>query len=196
MPLFRIEPLGWTAPDPSGFDGLLITSANAFRCGGAELHKLKILSVHAVGEATAAEAREAGFTVQSIGQGGVGSLLASIPPELRLLHLCGADRREPRASLQEITPVPVYRAAELPLPGNFTAIEGAVVVVHSPRAAARLDELATQAELARNRTAIVAISAEAAAAAGNGWQQVEAAGEPNERALLALAVSLCQNGGR
>ena len=32
MPLFEIEPIAWTAPDPAGFDALLLTSANAVRC--------------------------------------------------------------------------------------------------------------------------------------------------------------------
>jgi uroporphyrinogen-III synthase len=193
MPLFKVEATRWTAPDPGSLDGLLITSANAIRCGGGELDKLRRLPVFAVGEATAAAAEEAGFTIKAAGQGGVDALLASIPPTLRLLHLCGDRWREPRDASQTITRLPVYRSAELPLPANFRGLEGAVVAVHSPRAAERLAELTSEAGLARDRTIVAAISAEAAASAGGGWQLVEAAPEPNDRALLALAARLCHN---
>ena len=193
MPLFKIEAIVWTAPDPSSFDALLITSANAIRCGGPELRKLVALPVYAVGEATAGTTRGAGFKVASVGRGGIDVLLASIPPDLRLLHLCGADRRKPSSFTPSLTTLSVYRSAELPLPVNFTAIEGAVVAVHSPRAGERLAKLTDSSQLARDRTQIAALSAEAAQATGEGWLRVEAADEPNERALLALAARLCQN---
>ncbi|MGD9811804.1 MAG: uroporphyrinogen-III synthase, partial [Sphingobium sp.] len=32
--LFATEPLAWTAPDPAGFDAVLLTSANTLRHGG------------------------------------------------------------------------------------------------------------------------------------------------------------------
>ena len=193
IPLFRIEPIAWTAPDPSRFDGLLITSANALRAGGPELRKCLNLPVHALGEATASAARKGGFRVETVGNGGVDSLLVSLPPNLRLLHLCGSDRREPKAHPQIISVVPVYRSAELPLPENFRSIEGAVVAVHSPRAGTRLAEFVGKADLLRESISIAAISTEAAIAVGTGWQQVEAADEPNDQALLALAARLCQN---
>jgi uroporphyrinogen-III synthase len=193
IPLFQIEPVAWTAPDPSNFDGLLLTSANAVRVSGRELRKYLELPVHAVGQATAAAALEEGFKVETIGSGGVESLLASLPPTLRLLHLSGADRREPTSPAQAISVASVYRSTSLPLPENFRAVEGAVVTVHSPRAGARLAELARESDLVLKSTVIAAISAEAATAVGEGWQQVEAASEPNDQALLALAARLCQN---
>jgi len=193
IPLFRIEPIVWTASDPSNFDGLLVTSANTVRAGGPKLRKYLGLPVHAVGETTAAAAEEEGFRVEAVGSGGIDALLASLPPNLRLLHLCGMDRREPRGHARAISAVPVYRSTQLPLPENFRAVEESVVVVHSPRAGARLAELAQEFDLARDTAAIAAISAEAATAAGDAWEHVEAADEPNERALLALAARLCQN---
>jgi uroporphyrinogen-III synthase len=196
IPLFQIEPVAWTAPDPSNFDGLLLTSANAVRAGGRELRKYLKLPVHAVGEATAAAARGEGFQVETVGSGGVESLLASLPPNLKLLHLSGADRREPTSAAQRISVVSVYRSTPLPLPENFRAVVGAVVAVHSPRAGARLAELARDSGLELKSTLIAAISAETATAVGKGWQQVEATSEPNERALLALAARLCQNPAR
>ena len=34
IPLFKTEAVEWEAPEASAFDGLLLTSANAIRCGG------------------------------------------------------------------------------------------------------------------------------------------------------------------
>ena len=58
VPLFEVRPLEWEAPEPSGFAGLLLTSANAVRHGGERLAKLRGLKVYAVGEATAEAARD------------------------------------------------------------------------------------------------------------------------------------------
>ena len=195
LPLFKVEPIVWDAPDPAAFDGLLLTSANALRHRGPELEKLRALPVYAVGEATAAEAASAGFVVSFAGSGGVEELLAAIDPDLRLLHPCGEQWREPRAPRQSITHLPVYRAAELPGP-DLSGLQGAVVAVHSPRAAARLAELAAVAGVDISGTALAAISGEAARAAGDGWEQVVTAGEPNEGALLALAARLCNTSDR
>jgi len=193
VPLFHIEAVTWSAPDPAEFDGLLITSANALRCGGPALRNLERLPVHAVGEATAAEARKTGLSVETVGIGGVDALLSALPPNLTLLHLCGANRREPGGHSQAISSIAVYQSAELPLPANFRSVEGTVVAVHSPRAGNRLAELALEAGAARQTISVAAISAEAAAAAGDGWKQVTVASEPTDRALLALAARLCQN---
>jgi uroporphyrinogen-III synthase len=188
MPLFEVEPVDWEAPDAGSFDALLLTSANAVRHAGEGLQRLHQLPVHAVGEATAAAAREAGFDIASTGDAGVERLLGSIESDVRLLHLCGADRTETHAK-QPITAIPVYRASELPLPDGFRGIEGQVAVVHSPRAGKRLAELAID----RGTVRIAAISEAAAAATGAGWEQCEAADAPNEEALLALAARLCDN---
>lgn len=195
IPLFATEPVGWKAPEPGNFDAIVLTSTNAVRHGGAELDRLRHTAVHCVGEATAAAAREAGFKVASVGRGGVDALLDSLSPELRLLHLCGADRRQPQAPKQTIIPVPVYRAIELDVPDAFPTIEGAVVAVHSPRAGARLSALADDLGLDRETISIAAIGAEAAAAAGSGWRSVVVAAEPSDPALLALAARLCNKPG-
>src|SRR3954454_17808959 len=95
VPLFVVEPVEWRCPEPSRFDGLLLTSANALRHGGEQLNSLRGPKVHAVGQATADAAGDAGFDIASTGEAGVGRLLDSIEGELKLLHLCGADRRAP-----------------------------------------------------------------------------------------------------
>lgn len=195
VPLFEVQPVAWAAPDPAAFDGLLLTSANALRAGGPELARLRGLPAFAVGEATASEAQARGFALASVGSGGVDELLEQIDPGLRLLHLCGEQWREPKAPRQAITHLPVYRAADLPSP-DLSPCAGAVVAVHSPRAGARLAELAARSSLDASAIALAAISLETARACGGGWEQVAASGEPGDGALLALAARLCNSPGR
>jgi uroporphyrinogen-III synthase len=184
-PLFEIESLSWTLPEPNKFDGLLLTSSNAVRAGGEQLSHLKGLPVHAVGEATAEAARNAGFIVASTGETDVGRLLQSIDPALSLLHLCGEDRKEPAAS-QEILPIPVYRSRAREMV-DLGQARDAVVLIHSPRAGTRFAELVQD----RSSISIAAISLAAAEAVGNGWACVESADAPTDDALLALAARLC-----
>lgn len=186
VPLFEIEALPWDTPDIARFDGLLLTSANAVRFAGEGLDRLRGLPVFAVGGATAESASGAGFDVSAAGEAGVDRLLASIDPKLILLHLCGEDRRESSEHRQRITPLPVYRAKPLEKP-DLTGARGSVALIHSPRAARRFAELVQD----RRSTIVAAISAAAAEAAGDGWEKIEAAVEPNDEALLALASRLC-----
>jgi uroporphyrinogen-III synthase len=185
VPLFRVEPVASEAPAAGSFDGLLLTSANAVRHGGEQIASLRGLKVYAVGEATEVAAREAGFDIASTGDLGVERLLGSIDPGLKLIHLCGADTVESDAR-QCITKLVVYRSEPLPGP-DLSAIGESVALIHSPRAGRRLAQLVSD----RGSTAIAAISPAAAAAVGDGWQAVEAAEQPNDDALLALAQRLC-----
>jgi uroporphyrinogen-III synthase len=187
IPLFENEPVAWETPDPARFDGLLLTSANALRHGGAGLAGLKSLPVHAVGAATADAAREAGFTIAGIGSGGVAELLDSIPPDLRLLHLCGEDRAQPD-SRRTVTTLVVYRSKPVEIAG-LGEVGGGVALIHSPRAGKRFAELASD----RGSFAIAAISRAAADAVGTGWRSVAVAPQPADDALLALAARLCNN---
>lgn len=186
VPLFNVEPVEWQVPEAGSFDGLLLTSANAVRCGGEGLAELRKLKAYAVGAATAAAAREAGLDVAATGDAGVDRLLGSIDADLKLLHLCGADARAPVEGRQEIRPIVVYRAEPIASP-DLSSAPGSVAMVHSPRAGRRLADLVT----ARKSIAIAAISAAAASAAGDGWDSVEAADQPSDEALLALAARLC-----
>lgn len=189
LPLFEIEPVSWNAPEASGFDGLLLTSANAVRCGGDQLKDLRGLPVYAVGTSTAEAAREAGFDIASTGEAGVDRLLGSIDPELKLLHIGGEDRREPNGPKQQITFVPVYRSKAR---DNVEEPAGrCVALIHSTRAAERFGELVDSSNIDRKTIAIAAISPDAASAAGEGWAAVEAADEPNDEAVLALTERLC-----
>ncbi|GAA4031086.1 hypothetical protein GCM10022281_08200 [Sphingomonas rosea] len=182
-PLFAMEAVAWTMPD-GAFDGLLLTSANAVRQAG----RLPTLPVHAVGDATAAAARDAGAEVVTVGRGGIDALLAALPAGLRLLHLAGEDRIAPAAPRQQIIPVTVYRAAPLPLP-EPEAFAGKVLLVHSPAAGRRLAEFDGN----RRGIRIAAISDAAALACGEGWAACLSAERPEDGALLSLAAKLCKD---
>ena len=188
VPLFEIEPVEWAAPEPSAFDGLLLTSANALRHGGEQLHEVRGLPVYAVGKATAEAARDAGFDIAATGDAGMDSLLGSIEPDFRLLHLCGVDRREAEDARQDITVVEVYRSHPISSPDLSSAGNG-VVLIHSPRAGRRFADLVED----RASIRIAAISKGAADAAGNGWKSIDVAEQPSDHALLALAACLCNN---
>ena len=189
IPLFVIQPLDWALPDVTNFDGLLLTSANAVRCAGPKLGRLRHLPMHAVGPATARAAAEAGLAPASTGESGVDDLLHALSPGLRLLHLCGEERHAPGASAHRITPVAVYRSAEVPDPSGLERLSGTVALVHSPRAGRRLAHLAPS----RPRTAIAAISRAAAEACGTGWERIAVAERPLDDALLSLGARLCEH---
>ena len=186
-PLFEIRPLAWTPPDPAGFDAILLTSANAARLGGAGLVFFLALPCYAVGERTADAARAAGFVEVRTGpsDGAALAAMAKRDGARSLLHLGGRDHRP----LEGAAHVAVYASEETgtlpPEPGE------AVVLLHSPRAAARFAALAGD----RGRFTLAAISAETAAAAGTGWRQVAVAAAPRDEALLELAAKLCQKDG-
>jgi uroporphyrinogen-III synthase len=188
IPLFEIEAVAWDAPDPAGFEGILLTSANAVRFAGKQLESLRTLTAYAVGESTAEAAREAGFSIAATGDAGVDRLLGSIDPEIRLAHLCGEDRRAPDRPPQSVTPIVVYRATPIEAP-DLSSAPGTVALIHSPRAGRRFADLVRD----RGSIAIAAISQAAGEAVGGGWQTVEVAGEPTDDALLAVAARLCNN---
>jgi uroporphyrinogen-III synthase len=185
LPLFEIEPLHWDPPHPTAFDGLLLTSANALRFAGNGLEQLRGLPAYAVGEATAEAARSEGLDILAVGDSDVERLLQSVDPGLKLLHLCGEDRKTP-STRQEIVAIPIYRS-KAKSRVDVARAGGSVVLVHSPRAGRRLAELVVD----RGSISIAAISEAAAEAVGNGWEIVQAADAPNDDALLALAARLC-----
>lgn len=189
IPLFELEALDWTPPDPGEFDALLMTSANTVKMAGASLDAYRALPVHAVGEGTAVAARVAGLGVATVGSGGVDSLLAEIDSKLRLLHLCGDDKREPSVEGRSITSIPIYRAKERTDVSGLEGLSGQVAVVHSPRAARRLAELVDASN--RRTIRIAAISGATGEAAGDGWEEIRVAAVPNDKELLALCVRLC-----
>jgi uroporphyrinogen-III synthase len=184
-PLFTVRARAWAPPDPTRFDAVLLTSANAARHGGDGMTPFLALPCYAVGERTAQEARMAGFAQVHTGSSDAAALLALAEQDgaKSLLHLCGEDH----VDLDRVTSVPVYAAASSgALPPDF---EQALVLLHSPRAAARFAVLAGNR---RGAIRLAAISAETAAVAGAGWRSVNVAAAPRDQALLELAAKLCQ----
>jgi uroporphyrinogen-III synthase len=112
VPMFAVVPLIWDAPDPKDVDAVAMTSANAARHGGAGLAALTHLPLFAVGEATAAAARAAGFHDVHAGTGDAADLAGLLKAPLRILHLTGSDHR-PIPTDAQVAVVPVYETRPL-----------------------------------------------------------------------------------
>lgn len=193
--LFEIRPLDWAAPDPDEFDGVLLTSANAARHGGPGIAQYAHLPCHAVGEATAAAAADAGFGNVRVGPAdGAAAVTAMVEEGLkRALHLCGRDHVALDRPDIAIRAISVYSAVEvdmLPPEAEAAIAANALILVHSPKAGGLLARLIGD----RAGIALAAISAAAAEAAGGGWRSKAVAESPRDEALLELAAKLCQIG--
>jgi uroporphyrinogen-III synthase len=190
-PLFTIAPLIWDAPDPADHDALMFTSANALRHAGEALASYRALPAYAVGETTAAAARAAGFPNVRTGRNDAADLLTLMAAEgFRYpLHLAGREHRDIDHPALTITRRMVYTAnpvAILPLAASKALADGAIALLHSPRAAALFAALAGERATIR----IAAISPATAAAAGSGWATVAIAAAPTDAELLKAASHL------
>jgi uroporphyrinogen-III synthase len=193
-PLFEVRPLAWTPPDPAEFDTVLLTSAHAARQGGDGLASLRALPCYAVGERTAGAARAAGFkTIRTGPSDGIALLpIMAADGVERVFHPCGREHLDLDHPALAIRHEPVYATdatERLPSEAKAALDRGALVLLHSPRAAAVFAQLAAPW---RASISIAAISPAAAAAAGDGWRLVAAASAPRDEALLELAAKLCQ----
>jgi uroporphyrinogen-III synthase len=191
-PLFVVRPLAWELPS-GPFDAVLLTSANAARHGGSELERLTSLRCYAVGERTGAAAAAAGFTAVTIGPAdGVPAMALMADAGVgRALHLCGRDHIpliHPRIEMERRIVYVSEPAGGLP---EEALARDPLILVHSPRAAARLAALVGH----RRDLRLAAISPVAAEAAGEGWAEVHVAAAPRDQALLELAAKLCQTAG-
>lgn len=200
-PIFTIRPLDWEPPT-GPFGAVMITSANAPRHGGSGLMQFLHLPCYAVGAATAVAARGAGFIDVRTGGADAAALIDRMEADgvVEALHLAGLHTiplGETRIHVER-RPVYVSEVVEHLPPRAYAAVgEGALVLVHSPRAGACFARLADRACLAREAISLAAISPNAASALGNGWRTISVAPEPRDQALLELAAELCQiDGGR
>ncbi|KTE06817.1 uroporphyrinogen-III synthase [Sphingopyxis sp. H115] len=191
LPLFAARPLDWTVPAAGAFDALLLTSASAPRLAGPGLSALASLPVHAVGAATADAANAAGLAVDAVGTAGAQQLLDGMASRniRRILWLCGRDRSEFDARGAAITSLPCYAVDPIAPSAEWAHLidRPALLLAHSVRAAAYVSELVGAA---RGHLALVAISAQVAAAAGDGWGDLAIAGQPDDGAMLAQAHAL------
>lgn len=192
--LSEIRAVAWDCPDPAGIDGLLIGSANAILHGGPHLAQLREKPVYAVGEATAAAARAAGFAIAMTGSGGLQGVLDAIAAPCHLLRIAG-EEHVPLTPPTGVTfaEVIAYRSVALPLdPAAALLGSGkALVLLHSAATARHFVAECDRLGLARAAIALAALGPRIAAAAGEGWGAVHTAATPDEGALLQLAFDLC-----
>ena len=193
-PLFTVRALPWTPPEAA--EALLMTSANAARHGGARLKPLLCRPCYAVGEATGAAARAAGFADVRTGPGDGAAAVAMMAADgvRSALHLCGRDHiplTHPGIAIDRRIVYEAVAAGALPEAARAALAAGAVAVLHSPRAASLFARLVAE----RARVRIAAISPAAAAAAGEGWEVLAPAEAPRDQPLLELAAKLCNSGG-
>lgn len=193
-PLFAVQPVAWEPPDPAQFDAILFTSANAMRHGGAALQHYLHLPAFAVGKATGDVACAAGFGPVHSGASDVTEVLAELATagHRTIFHPAGREVRDADPGGLFITRTCVYASVEA---GDATGLaamleDSSIVLVHSPRAGARLAALVGPE--ARSIHHVVAISPAAQEATGGGWASTQAAAMPDDKALLALAAKLCQ----
>ena len=195
-PLFEVVPLAWNAPPATEFDALLIGSANAVRNAGPALEVYRGLPVHAVGEATAVAAREAGFNVAHIGAGGLQQVVDAARGEIRFLRLAGAEHVALKHSRRiTITVREVYQVRALPITGSDEVSLRAgqpVVLIHSAAAAQHFAAECDRRGIDRGAVALACIGPRVAAAAGKGWKAIASADVPNDATLLSLAADMCQ----
>lgn len=189
LPLFAVRALDWTAPDPAGFDALILTSANTPRLAGPDLDIFAHLPVFAVGPATAAAARAHGLTVSETGERDGADLVATMATRgfSRALLLAGREHVLHDGGIVARS-IAVYAADPLPVDPKATdMLAGSVALLHSARAARRFADIAGAG---RASIRLAAISPTVADAAGPGWADIAAAPLPGDDALIALARRL------
>lgn len=192
LPLFAAHAADWAVPDPESYDALLITSAQTIWLGGAGVLKLVSLPVYAVGAASAAAARAAGFHVKQVGDSDGKTLLVQMQAKgvRRILWLNGRDHTQLDGGKIQLHTLPCYAVDRVVPPTAWDALiaQPAVIMAHSTRAAEYIAELTISG---RRHLILLAISAKVAAAAGTGWGAVHVAEQPHDAAMLAVAVKLC-----
>lgn len=201
-PLLQIVPIRETAIDLDGVQALLFTSANGVRAFAAKSDR-RDLGVLAIGEGSAAAAREAGFTAVESAGGDVGALATLAidrldPKAGAVFHAAGSvlagdlKGRLEQAGFQ-VRRMALYesKTADGFSPEtrmNLTLGGIDLVLLFSPRTAktfAQLWAAAEQPSLGKV-TALCLSAAVAREIAELHWQRIEIAERPDQPAMLAL----------
>ncbi|MFN4311487.1 MAG: uroporphyrinogen-III synthase [Ferrovibrio sp.] len=193
-----------------GVTALLFTSVNGLRGFIANCNH-RDLAVYAVGETTAAAARQAGFARVEAAGGDVEKLAALVrqrhrPQDGAMLHAAGATLAgDLQAMLQadgyDVRRVTLYAAepaAALPaaVAADFAAGRYGAALFFSPRTAAVFVTLARQAGIGRGASACTALALSAnvaTALAPLGWAEIRVAAMPREGDMLALLHGITTN---
>ena len=160
-PMLEVKPLEIEPPPLDGVTGLLFTSANGVRAFAAKSDRRDI-AAYAVGDRTAAAAREAGFTRVESAEGDVEALASLVerlhkPEDGTLLHISGAVRAGNLAGVlsakgYKVEHVALYEAVaamELTAPTRVALASGGLdgVLLFSPRTAKHFVQLIQAANL-------------------------------------------------
>ena len=199
-PLQLVRPVEMRLPRPARIAALVLTSRNAIPALPPAWHATP---VHAVGDATARLAREAGFTTVHSADGDAVALAAAIarvvPAGATLLLATGAGVGLPIAAMLRRLGYRVIRriayrvvaATALP-PAAAAALgdtRGLVALVFSAEAGRVLAELVRAAgltEATRHCEAITISSRAAMALRGQPWRAIHVAARPTQDAMLAM----------
>ncbi len=205
-PLLEIAPLPADDLDLDGAQAILLTSANGARALAAATPR-RDLAVLAVGQATAAAARTAGFRDAAAAGGDVAALAALAgercdPAAGPLIHVSGSvvagdlgGRLAARGfTVRRVALYEARPAAALSRAAATALSQGALdaVLLFSPRTAKAFVTLAQQAGLAAalGRVRALCLSAAVAEAArAVEWRDVCVADRPDQAALLALVAA-------
>lgn len=192
-PLFKLNTIKLNDLNSDKYDALFITSANSLRAAAGQLAPYLHLPLYAVGPASATAARDAGFKtiIEGTADGAALADLAAADGRCRLLHLAGNPHKAIDHPDLKLDVQIVYEMAALPVPDRLasTLSQPCVLLAHSPRIARTLANLTTD----KRQCHLVAISAQAAEAAGHGWASCVWPPDPNSQAMLHLAAPLCRS---
>lgn len=165
--------------DLNGVEALAFTSANGVRAF-ATLEASRRWPVFAVGDATAAVARETGFADVESADGDVdalGRLIAARRPGL-VLHPCATETAgDLKAAGTEVRTTAVYETVVVAPVLDLAEVDA--VLAHSPKAAREIARIAL-------RLPAFALSEACAAPLAQAGLTVAVAAEPTEAALLGL----------
>ncbi len=189
------------AEDLAGVQAILFTSANGVRAF-AELSSRRDIGVLAVGDATAAAAKSAGFVAVESAGGDVNALAALVRQRLKpeggpLFHAAGSAVAGDLARLLSEGGFSYRRrmlyesrtATALGPQAREALLTGEIdqVVLFSPRTAATFVSLARQAAVdCRRMTALCLSPAVATVAGGLSWRAIETATHPDLPSMLGL----------
>lgn len=189
---------------PETFDAVAVTSANAIRhASRALLGRLSGSRCYAVGERTAAAARQAGFADLVTGSGGAEALADTIvsteTPGTVILYLCGRVRLPQfeeglSAAGYHVHPVEIYDTVGMDHESDTISrlldqqpVDA--VLLYSVKAAdafARLSSRPKLGSLFKGARLFCLSPRVASAIGGRDGRQIHVAAEPNEEALLLL----------
>jgi uroporphyrinogen-III synthase len=192
-PLLQVQVLPG-AIDLDGVGALAFTSGNGLRAfaeRSADPDFGRALPVFAVGDATAAAARKAGFADVASAAGDLDALARLIVAQAGRLHgtVLAPGPREPAGDLPgalaahgvAARPLALYETLPLAPPTDMGLVDAALI--HSPKAAERLAAVMAGAP---GPAAYCISPAAAAPLAGRPFARVEWAALPDEDSLLAL----------